>query len=968
MIGMPKSISGCTLFFQKPYVHRYVRTVLCALLLLGLQCQAGNSYCLYTPNATGHVDIPSTDTFVGELSFFNCTSIITVSIPNSITAIDFVAFGDSSLTAIEIPDSVVSIGSGAFSRCVLLSTVHFSPSLTTLGNGAFSQCISLQTISLPDSVRTIPGDCFMQCAALRTVHIPDSVTLIGVAAFLSCNALTVISIPDSVLVLEQFSFVSQSITSVSIPQSVTFVGGGSFTACVGFGLATKASSLSDRGNLSHYFPIPRGIMPCTPCYNETSLPAVSNAAVSIGFNSFMSCTFIQDVSKLPDSILSIQENAFAFCTDLRTVTIPPFVTVLDRFAFLGCTSLASIVIPDMVGVIGIGAFQGCTSLAGLALSNTVTSIGDDAFSTCVSLTSVNIPSSIAPTISSTVFYGCTFCSNNQTLISAQPQELQATVGTVSGTYSALVMSDVTYVASYAFYHCRNVNMVNLTDSVQVIQRLAMSLCSSLNNVHIPDSVTSIEFAAFQGCTGLDTIRIPPTVNISDGAFFGCGCPQALYTNGSALNKCVRGFIEPSTDTWAEYAQCDFQNEYQTSSGSYTSDVACTRLTVCDAATQLEMAPATPTTDRHCGSRPRGLATWQIAGIVTAVTVLFGALLGSRVYQKHKKQRLAQDLDLHQRLLHDERTEKQTLYAENVEMKRAWEIAEVDLSMERELASGAFGAVWQAKWGHVPVAVKMLKHPVDDEFDPLAGEDFNREVSFMQQTRHPNLLIFYGAGVTSRHIPFLVVELMVEGSMRKVLLSNRVLSTDTLLSMATDIARGMRHLHSLGSMHRDLKSDNCLVGADLHVKIGDFGASRLLAASARGSTATTTSDHLYDYATPSATLTRGVGTMLWMAPELFAVGSPYGSKIDVYSYGIVMWELLTRATPWEVDLPVDGIQFFLALADAVQGGTRPTVPADKTDVFPPPYIVLMQQCWAHAPDERPTFSEVVKTLETEVGAI
>lgn len=168
--------------------------------------------------------------------------------------------------------------------------------------------------------------------------------------------------------------------------------------------------------------------------------------------------------------------------------------------------------------------------------------------------------------------------------------------------------------------------------------------------------------------------------------------------------------------WFYYCGCDAAS----ATWCFHVQVDCTALTVCNADTQLEMSPPTTTSDRQCGGRPAGLLTWQIAAIVVAVTVLFGTVLGSRVYQKHKKQRLAKDLDLYQRLLHDERAEKQTLYAENVEMKRAWEINEEDLCMEKELAAGAFGAVWRARWGHVPVAVKMLKHAVDSECAPSPG--------------------------------------------------------------------------------------------------------------------------------------------------------------------------------------------------------------------------------------------------------
>jgi serine/threonine protein kinase len=333
-----------------------------------------------------------------------------------------------------------------------------------------------------------------------------------------------------------------------------------------------------------------------------------------------------------------------------------------------------------------------------------------------------------------------------------------------------------------------------------------------------------------------------------------------------------------------------------------------------------------------------------------------------LYFHKQKKRTQKDLFLNELLLDDERAEKQSLYAENLEMKRAWEILEKDLDMETELASGAYGSVWQATWGHVPVAVKMLKHAVDAELDPLAGEDFNREVSFMQRIKHPNLLTFYGAGVTTANTPFLVVELMQEGSMRTVLLSERTLPCTVRLQMAMDIARGMRHLHSLGTIHRDLKSDNCLVGDNMRVKVADFGTSRLL----KGRHHENRSVEWDSTTESTATLTHGVGTPLWMAPELMQRGHHYGQTIDQYSFGIVMWELVTRHEPWKEEIVESGPHFSFALRDAVLDGKRPTVPKETETEFPEAYITLMQQCWSGSPQDRPSFVEVVRILDELVS--
>lgn len=191
-------------------------------------------------------------------------------------------------------------------------------------------------------------------------------------------------------------------------------------------------------------------------------------------------------------------------------------------------------------------------------------------------------------------------------------------------------------------------------------------------------------------------------------------------------------------------------------------------------------------------------------------------------------------------------------------------------------------------------------------------------------------------------------------MRTVLLSVCALGVTQRLRMAADVANGMRHLHSLDSIHRDLKSDNCLVGEHMRVKVADFGASRLLQSGRVGGAGVGgTADGA------SSALTGAVGTPLWMAPELLGQRADYGQEIDIYSYGIVMWELLTRQTPWE-HLEASEARFMLTLRDAIVAGDRPRLP--QHTVFPHAYMQVMTKCWSGQPHARPSFVDIAKALE------
>lgn len=925
------------------------------------------------------ITIPVSVTYVGEGAFMGCSELVTVILSNSITSIASNTFAKcSSLTDVTIPDSVTRIGTAAFDGCMALTMITIPDSVTYIGNGGFLGCRALRSVMIADSVtyvgdnvfpscvgfglstvftadfseddyaevyvmgdiprgnvqcvpctgqtsiqipneiKIIGANAFSHCSALVNVSIPRSVMAIGENAFGNCVALEHIFMPDTVIAIKANAFVSCSaVTTVLIPDSVKIIAEGCFSSCSALASVALGTSLT-----------------------------------WVGAGAFSECNTLTTID-IGDSISYIGESAFGSCTALTSAKIS--ASFISDYMFDGCSALTEVTISDSVQYIGTSAFYSCNALMTVSIGNSVTTIADGAFQFCSSLSTIFIPDSVT-TIGETAFYGCILCGiavDDQ--VDDDANQLHA------------VITSVPTIPSYTFFHCARLSRVTISDSVTTIRPRAISFSISLNNVSIPNSVTVIEYSAFQGCTGLSTIRIPPRVNVSNFAFFGCLCGVNSYMNGTALQDCEQGYID-STDTWTKYNTCNESSEYERVPGSYTTNRQCESLTICNTTTQIEATSPTPTSNRLCSLQLRNsttstLSTANKVAISIGVVILGMCIVVTIAYLQQKRKRTESDLHLHELLLEDERAEKQSLYAENIAMKRGWEISEADLNMKQQVAAGAYGSVWQATWGHVDVAVKMLKNLVDDDFGSLASEDFNREVSFMQQIRHPNLVLFYGAGVTSDNVPFLVVEFMRDGSMRQVLLSKRVLSVSTRLGMAVDIAHGMRHLHSIGSIHRDLKSDNCLVGDNMRIKVADFGTSRLMKGGVLDSntgTATATSVICGGGATASGIKTHGVGTPLWMAPEMMQQNSAYGQEIDVYSFGIVMWELLTRSTPWETDILDTGAHFSVALWGAVQEGRRPSIPSE-TD-FPDMYLELMKHCWCGEPGRRPLFISIAREME------
>jgi len=168
-----------------------------------------------------------------------------------------------------------------------------------------------------------------------------------------------------------------------------------------------------------------------------------------------------------------------------------------------------------------------------------------------------------------------------------------------------------------------------------------------------------------------------------------------------------------------------------------------------------------------------------------------------------------------------------------EYKKSWELDMGTITLIERIdkdSPGSFGAVWLGKMDDSTVAVKILKEELM-ELDQKTAEEFGKEAEFLMRARHVNLVRFFGAGKTTHGAPFLVLEYVARGSLKSLIRgsTNTIvkLSVDIKLQLACDVARGMAFIHSLDSMHRDLKPGNVLVTEQFHGKVADFGSMRSL---------------------------------------------------------------------------------------------------------------------------------------------
>jgi len=310
-------------------------------------CVAGSSPCQADEScneATDSCDIDYTYTISeGEVTITGYAgSGGNIVIPDTIEGLPVVKIGNaafrgtSSLTSVMLPDSVTKIGDDAFNLCTRLTSISFGNSLKRIGVGAFRGCTDLKSVNFPDSLTTIMWMAFFECYDLTSVSVPAGVDFIGLGAFAHCWTLTDIQVDagnadyssvDGVLYNKDkttiFGYPAGKVGDFSIPETVTNIWAFAFSGC--------------RGNLT-------GV-------------TIPDSVTSIGDSAFRYCSGLTSVD-IPDSVTSIGYLAFWNCEALTTVTIPESVTSIGEAAFAGRTPITSAYFLGDAPVMGVDVFNG----------------------------------------------------------------------------------------------------------------------------------------------------------------------------------------------------------------------------------------------------------------------------------------------------------------------------------------------------------------------------------------------------------------------------------------------------------------------------------------------------------------------------------------------------------------------------------------------------------------------------------
>ena len=546
------------------------------------------------------ISLPESVTSIGNYAFANCDNLPEVVIPETVTNIGEGAFSDCenvekvvwSDKLTEIPKytfkncvslkdinfgNVQSIGTSAFDTCTSLTSVNIPDSVTNIGDHAFSGCSSLVIDKLPTNVTVYDDGVFNECKAFTLSEIPEGVTHIWSGAFAGCEFPNSITLPVSIkvarglngckkLILKegvtkldsQIKYCSE-VEEVILPETLTEIGNRVFEGCdllksvtIPKSLELCPGALSGGGPAFEFSSIEtvtfeEGTEKIHNAlfYNCGSLKTVNipDTVKTIGQYAFYWCGNLESVN-IPEGVTTLETSCFAYCGNLKSITIPstiddvggaikgsPFEycgietveftgnrTTIPQSIFYESNNLKHVIFPENLKEIGNTAFYGCDSLETVTFPEGLERIGDGAFAYCPNLTEVTIPNSVT-------YWGSESASGLGNAFE------------YSGLKTVHLNEGRTEIPSYAFIHCENLTDINIPSTVEKIGDYAFDYCNSLESIVLPEGLTSLGMAAFANTGSLRSIVLPKSLTnygwvVGGGPFEYSGLSEVTLEDGT----------------------------------------------------------------------------------------------------------------------------------------------------------------------------------------------------------------------------------------------------------------------------------------------------------------------------------------------------------------------------------------------------------------------------------------------------
>lgn len=551
--------------------------------------------------------------------FKDCTGLTEIRMPTGVTAIGKGVFsGCTGMTALNLPKGLTVIPEETCNGCTALKTVQIPEGITGIETGAFA-CAGLQQVSFPDTLQTIGDGAFRGCTDLEEIVIPDSVQTIGDGAFRECGIVS-ITMP----------FTGQSRTSEGWKATAGYIFGTEETkndetvegAILQYAYHTESQTVQGQVSWTNfYYFIPQtlrtvtitdmtrvpdsafygmnmlksvvlnngityiGEMAFANCRNIETL-MIPSGVTSIGRSSFSFCESLPEII-LPEGLMSVGERAMQYCRSINSIRIPAGITDIPEGLFQHCDNLAEVEMHSEMKTIGSNAFAECQSLDRIDLPDGLQEIGGGAFARCSAMTEMIVPESVQ-SIGQGAFYGTPLVSISVPFVGASrtatmmegpfgyifdykkvyyeiinddiytftgnlPDEtLQYVLGNygywyyVPATLRSISITDATRLPDYALTNMDKVTSISLNPEIMSIGDYAFYGCTCLGDLELPGKVKCIGEYTFYNCECITQIEMEELDEIGKSAFSGCKNLQSFIAHGGNITETGHGSFSHCT--------------------------------------------------------------------------------------------------------------------------------------------------------------------------------------------------------------------------------------------------------------------------------------------------------------------------------------------------------------------------------------------------------------------------------------
>ena len=489
-------------------------------------------------------------TVIGEDALAGYDRIKSITIPESVTAIDMRAFKNcTGLESITIPDTVYYISGDAFMNCTSLKSIKLPASLKLVNPGVFSNCTALEEIVIPDFVTEIMVGAFYECTNLKTVTLGRRIEKLWADVFMDCDNLTEINFSGtmarwnaiekddewnfgSIITVVHCSDGDVEIKSITPEPEYDGSRGleyrieGDHAVLVGIGTCTDKEIIV----ASTYNGLPVTAIGRKAIYSLDGITRVviSDTVTHLDYMAIAWCSDLESIH-IPANLTTMEEYAIIAFGNIRSITVDPnnpnyysvnncLINRETKALILGCDT--SIIPTDgSISAIAPKAFIRCDGIESITIPEGVTKIGEDAFYDCSALKSIELPESLI-TIDSSAFANCSSLQNVK--LGGKVEYMGDYVFSECNQLGEIILPDsLSFLGNYAFQCCTALKRAVLSSNLEMLELMIFASCTNLEDVIIPEGVKTINTDAFSN-TALKELKLPASIKvIRHGAFEYC---------------------------------------------------------------------------------------------------------------------------------------------------------------------------------------------------------------------------------------------------------------------------------------------------------------------------------------------------------------------------------------------------------------------------------------------------------------